>query len=280
MSNVGLIGASLKHSISKDLHMNAAGQFNLQLEYNLWEIESNIEKFIHKVRDSNILGFNITIPYKEKVISFLDELDPISEEIGSVNTVVNNNGKLIGYNTDLYGIQKSFELNNTNILDKKIFIIGSGGVAKTLIYYFIKNHAGQIIVVNRSASKFSSIKSFGNEIECLTFDDPKLSTVQLNADIIVNATPFGMKFSTLEGQLPPFHTSFNSNQLIFDLVYNPELTPLVLLANKMGSKTITGLGMLVYQAAKSFELWTNQFPNEEEMLIEGRKILSNNEGNF
>ena len=114
MSNVGLIGASLKHSISKDLHMNAAGQFNLQLEYNLWEIESNIEKFIHKVRDSNILGFNITIPYKEKVISFLDELDPISEEIGSVNTVVNNNGKLIGYNTDLYGIQKSFELNNVS----------------------------------------------------------------------------------------------------------------------------------------------------------------------
>ena len=141
MKKIGLLGESIQHSISPVLHAAAFNSLNLDHEYVVWDIDNNsLQSFIDEIQQKSIDGFNITIPHKQSIMQYLDIIDPVAESIGAVNTVINKNGLLTGYNTDLYGITKTFDLLGEDLIGKKVVLIGAGGAAKSIVYYLNSIH--------------------------------------------------------------------------------------------------------------------------------------------
>ena len=230
----GLIGKNLKHSFSKNIH-NLFGNDN----YNLFEIDS-LEGFIN---NNQFKGINVTIPYKTQIIPYLDELDNIAKETNSVNTVINKNGKLIGYNTDYYGLKETLSFKNIEIKNKKILILGNGSVSRTVVKLMKDLNAHSIIrlcrtIKNEFDFKFSEYKKF------------------TDYNIIINTTPVGMYPNNKDCSLLDLKY-FKNLELVFDLIYNPFRTKLLIEAKSLNIKIINGLYMLVMQAKKTHELFNN-----------------------
>lgn len=230
----GLVGKKLKHSFSVDIH-NSFGNSN----YNLVETHDLNSVF----KQHNLKGFNVTIPYKTEIMKYLDELDDISKETNSVNTVINKNGKYIGYNTDYYGLKEMLSYNNVIISNKKILILGNGSVSKTVEKLCKDLEAEKIIKVCRNIR---------NEGEYLLTDYPDF----LDYNIILNTTPNGM-YPNNDDELLIDVSRFNNVEFVIDLVYNPLRTKLLIESEKLNIKTINGLYMLVMQAKKAHELFFN-----------------------
>ncbi len=228
-----LIAKKLGHSFSKPIH-NALSDYS----YDYKEIEENELAEFFKKKDFD--GLNVTIPYKETVMQYLDEISPEAQKIGAVNTVVNRDGKLYGYNTDYHGFMYQVKESGAEIKGKDVVILGRGGAAKT------------VSCVCRDLGAES--------VRLLTRDDNPENFY--NAEIIVNATPVGMFPDT--GKSVVDITKFKKCEAVLDLVYNPANTKIILDAKKMGIKTANGLGMLVSQAKKASELFTNsKIPDEK-----------------
>ena len=261
---VALIGYPLGHSVSPAMQQAAFDYCQLDLCYEAWETEpAQLGITMERVRQPSTLGANITIPYKETVLSLLDELDDLARQIGAVNTIVHREGRLIGYNTDAEGFLEALRhLGGFEPAGKRAVLIGAGGAARavsfTLARAGVRSLAITDIIGERAQGLFSSLRSLGVETHVLECEDKSLKDALSNCDLVVNCTPVGMKHSSTEGQSPLKPELIPKEALIYDVVYNPIETPLLRDAKAIGARTLGGLGMLVYQGAKAFELWTGK----------------------
>lgn len=269
---IGLIGHPIKQSYSPFIH-NIAAQFkNIDYIYLPFDVVAdNLENALRGVVALGISGLNVTIPHKEKIIKYLDDLSEEAAMIGAVNTIVNEHGKLKGYNTDINGILESLMEFKDLITGSKVCVIGAGGGARAVIYTLIRYFKPeQITIINRTIQRADTLHNYFSEK--MRFDNlktadlfpPELIETFHSSKLIVNSTSVGM-FPDVDDCPTNLKESFHKDQLVFDMIYNPTETKLLKLAKQQGAVTLGGLKMLVHQAAKSFELWTGEEPPVEKL---------------
>jgi shikimate dehydrogenase len=268
---IGLIGYPIKQSFSPFIHNVAAELTGTKLIYMPFEVHSsNLKNAVRGMVALGLKGFNVTVPHKVKVVDYINKLSEETSVIGSVNTVVNEQGKLIGYNTDVNGIVESLSPYKSQISGNEVCVIGAGGSARAVIYALIRNYKPQkIYLVNRTEQHAEALKQHFkskmkfNDIVTKELQQPDLINVLNNCSLIVNSTPVGM-YPTMDDIVLSTPDVFVKDQVVFDLVYNPVKTKFLQLAESKGAVAVNGLNMLVQQAAKSFTLWTgNEFPTEK-----------------
>lgn len=257
-----VVANPIKHSISPFIHNSAFEKTQVNGVYVSWEIpESDLAETVENIRRYHMFGINLSMPYKEKVIPFLDELSPEAQLIGAVNTVVNRDGHLIGHNTDGFGFFAS--LKNFNSKDAHIMILGAGGAAKSIVTQAVLDGAKKVSIYVRPQSLDKAKESFRTLLDqtaCrLEFHDltdaAHFQEELSQTDLLVNATSVGM-----DGESLPIPTDirFPKGLLVADIIYQPFETPFLALARKQGVEAVNGLGMLLYQAAGAFKLWTGE----------------------
>ncbi len=258
-----LLGDPVEHSLSPVMHNAAFSKLGLDFVYEAWRVEEEeLGVVIKEIKTSQIKGANITIPHKVKVMKFLDEIDDMALKIGAVNTIVNDNGKLKGFNTDALGFSKAMEEQGVKLKDKKIVLFGAGGVARAIAFQSVLE-GGKLVIINRTLEKAEEIKNkikfeLKKEIEILALlDKGKLRGETMEADIIINATSLGM-FPQVNGSVIPSNF-LHPDLAVMDLVYSPIETKLLRESKEIGcKKIINGIEMLVHQGALSFEIWTGR----------------------
>lgn len=240
MKLFGLIGKNIDYSFSRTYFSKKFEQEKLNCVYKNFDLQS-IDKFLSIFETNTISGLNVTIPYKEVIIPFLDELDEEAKAIGAVNTVKIENDKLIGYNTDHHGFSKSIQphLNKTH---KRALILGTGGASKAIAY------ALECLGIE---FRFVSRKNHNKEI--YKYEDLHTQDIKEHT-IIINSTPLGTYPNTEDCPNIPYG-ELSENHLVYDLIYNPMETKFLKYGKKAGAKTINGLEMLHLQAEKSWEIW-------------------------
>lgn len=244
-----VIGYPLTHSLSPAIHNAAAEHYKINAVFLAFPVQ-DVKKTIEAMRTLGILEFSVTMPYKEAVAPYLDVIEFQAKELGNVNTIINQNGKLKGYNTDIDGIRLS--LKELRIKNKPVILLGAGGAAKT-VAYVIHKAGGQLHILNRDLilarklaklyqAKYGDLKDIGHKIK------------EINPYLIINATPVGM--GELIGKSLVPKDILRQKMVIFDLIYNPKETKLINDAKSMGCRTINGRTMFLGQGARQFELWS------------------------
>lgn len=263
-----VIAHPIRHSISPFIHNLAYELTATNAAYLAWDIaEEDLESTIYQIRKLDMIGANISMPYKQKVFPYLDEVDEMALKIGSVNTIVHRDGQLKGYNTDGIGFFRSLP-NDFSIQGKNLVLLGAGGAALAIIAQSIKLGVKQITVFVRKerltyyhATVEGLEKAFGFSIRLAAIEnDQDLQASFDQADVILNATGVGMD----DHSLPiGSHLRFPPHALIADMAYYPAATPFLKLGREQGNRTLNGLGMLFYQAQAAFEYMTEKtFPTE------------------
>ena len=257
-----VVANPIKHSISPFIHNSAFEATNTNGVYLAWEVDvAELAETVANIRRYQMYGINLSMPYKEQVIPYLDQLSEEACLIGAVNTVVNREGTLIGYNTDGKGFFKS--LPSFKISGKRMVLLGAGGAAKAILAQAILDGVSQISVFVRSSSiektrpyleKLENATGFRVDL-CALEDFPELQARITDSDLLVNATSVGM-----DGVSQPIPTSIvlPEKLLVADVIYQPFETPFLKWARKQGNQSINGLGMLLCQAAEAFQLWTGK----------------------
>ena len=263
-----VVANPIKHSISPFIHNCAFEATNTNGVYLAWEVDATeLAETVANIRRYQMYGINLSMPYKEQVIPYLDQLSEEACLIGAVNTVVNRDGTLIGYNTDGKGFFKS--LPSFKISGKRMVLLGAGGAAKAILAQAILDGVSQISVFVRSSSIEKTRpyleklqKATGFRVDLFALEDiQELQDSITQADLLVNATSVGM-----DGASQPIPTSIvlPEKLLVADVIYQPFETPFLKWARKQGNQSINGLGMLLYQAAEAFQLWTGkEMPTEQ-----------------
>jgi len=261
----GIIGKPLSHSLSPLLHNFWFKKYNVSANYSLLEITPDeIEETIKRIKKKELQGINVTVPYKQAVIPFLDLLVGDAKETLSVNTVMlNEEGKIVGDNTDVYGFEQGFisKLKNQNLEQSKVLILGAGGVTSSVIYALSKKGIKQIFVSNRTLKKAEQIKKKFRFIEIIEWKNIEEKAKKM--DILINATSLGLKNGNNFDQ--EFKTT-KSNLVYYDIIYNPEETEIIKKFKKRNIQTINGLEMFIYQGQKSFLLWNKINPKPDKEL--------------
>ena len=257
-----VVANPIKHSVSPFIHNSAFEATNTNGVYLAWEVDATeLAETVANIRRYQMYGINLSMPYKEQVIPYLDQLSEEACLIGAVNTVVNREGTLIGYNTDGKGFFKS--LPSFKISKKRLVLLGAGGAAKAILAQAILDGVSQISIFVRSSSiekkrpyleKIQNATGFRVDLFALE-DVQDLQDSITQADLLVNATSVGM-----DGSSQPIPTSIilPEKLLVADVIYQPFETPFLKWAKNQGNQSINGLGMLLYQAAEAFELWTGK----------------------
>ena len=257
-----VVANPIKHSISPFIHNRAFEATHTNGVYLAWEIEgTDLAETVANIRRYQMFGINLSMPYKEQVIPYLDQLSEEARLIGAVNTVVNRDGTLIGYNTDGKGFFKS--LPSFKISGKRMVLLGAGGAAKAILAQAILDGVSQVSVFVRSASIEKTrpyLEKLQNEtgfkVDLFALEDvSELQARITDSDLLVNATSVGM-----DGVSQPIPTSIVLPEkiLVADVIYQPFETPFLKWARSQGNHAVNGLGMLLYQAAEAFQLWTDK----------------------
>ena len=237
--------------------------------YQAWEVApADVGAFVAGLREPGSLGINVTLPHKEAVIPFLDEVDDWATAAGAVNTIVNRanpNGqtRLTGHNTDGTGFLRALrEECGFNPQGRRILVLGAGGAARGVVLALSRESAAGLTIANRTVSRAQVLAQLasdnGIESSAISLTGPELDAAAESADLIVNCTTMGMTHGPDETGSPLHKGQISSKALINDLVYNPKETPLLREAGQAGAQTLGGIHMLVYQGASSFEMWTGQ----------------------
>lgn len=276
---VGIFAYPVSHSLSPVMHNAAFSYLGLNYVYLPFEVkEAELKNAVSSLRALNIVGVNVTVPHKEKIIEYLDEVSEEVLKIGAVNTVKNLDGKLLGFNTDKYGFVNSLKRAKIKLENKKAVVLGCGGASRAVCFGLLENRIKNLIITDIVKEKVERLKRDLKkfypdvEIEGILYDEEKILNVLKYSDILVNATPVGMKpdlNSSPVSKLP----EDNKNLIVYDLVYNPLKTKLLKIAEKLKLKSISGLEMLVLQGAKSFEIWTGKTAPVKIMKREVKKFL-------
>ncbi len=255
----GIIGDPIEHTMSPVMHNAAFKKLGLDYVYLAFRVKKEeLGKAIEGMRALNIRGLSITTPHKVAVIQFLDELDPLADKIDAINTIVNNNGVLKGYNTDATGFLRALLERGIEPKEKRVVILGAGGASRA-ISFILAERGSSLVILNRTwdkakvcADRISEI--FQSEATALKLNRENLATALSEADILVNATSVGM--SPNINETPVTSNLLKPSLVVFDIVYNPIKTKLLKEAEEAGAETISGLDMLVWQGAVAFEKWT------------------------
>ncbi len=257
----GLLGYPIRHSLSPALHNSALRALRINAEYRLFEIAPpDLEDFILSLKKRNILGLNVTIPYKEKVLDFIKlEKDSLVAKIGATNTLVLRGGVLKAFNTDVDGFLRDLRQKRINPKKKKISILGAGGAAKAVVYALASLGSRYINVYDIDKKKAQALVELFRGLfpDCKIEGVEKIEDLRIKEkDILVNATPLGLKGeeSLVKEEM------LKRRMVVYDLIYNPPETKLLALAKRKGALAFNGLGMLLYQGALSFHCFTNKTP--------------------
>jgi 3-dehydroquinate dehydratase/shikimate dehydrogenase len=264
----GITGHPLDHSVSPAMHNAAFRALNIPgMYFRLPAAPVELESVTDMMIDLDMRGMNVTIPHKESIISSLDRLDKEATKVGAVNTIINEKGTLIGSNTDIYGVAKTFELANFEVKDKEILVIGAGGASRAVCAY-LSEAGAKVKITNRTNTKAASMADKFNNVSLVEFD----SLAKGKYAAVVNCTPLGMK--GFPNELPVPIDVIRPGMFVLDTIYNPSVTKLIEVAKEKGALPVSGKDMLIYQALKSFELWTGKAPAYEVMEQAFREALS------
>ncbi|HXX59167.1 MAG TPA: shikimate dehydrogenase [Dehalococcoidales bacterium] len=277
-SLLALIGDPVEHSLSPVMQNAAFQVLGLDYVYVTFRVkQGDVEKAVAGIRAMNMRGLNVTMPHKVTVMPLLDNIDPMAEKIGAVNTIVNNDGKLTGYNTDATGFLQALAEKSVEPAGQKVVLLGAGGVARA-IGFALAEEGAHLVILNRKeevgwakdlATRIG--QSYGVPVAFGEMDRDTVGDALENADIVVNATSVGM--SPGAGQTPVEKEFICSKMVVFDAVYNPVQTRLLREAREQKAKAIDGLDMLVYQGAAAFEKWTGQAAPVDVMRQSALKAL-------
>ena len=260
----GIIGNPIKHSLSPILHNYWFEKYGLEATYTIFEAEEkDLKNIINKIRDNELTGLNVTLPFKQKIINLTDKIVNDAEMSGSVNTILFENGKVVGENTDVFGLQAAYLKEIDNCDHKSTLIIGAGGVSPSVILSLKKSGVKKIFVTNRTNEKCIFLKNKFNFINILPWDNLKSEIKKF--DIIINATSLGLKGGD------DFNFDFlntKNNVIYIDTIYNPLETKTYKFLKDEGKKVFNGLDMFIYQGQKSFYLWNKINPEIDDEVIE------------
>ena len=257
-----VIGKPVDHSLSPQLHNYWIKINKINAIYDKKDIDdAELKDLIIDIKDRKINGVNVTVPYKKKIISYLDELSEEAKITESVNTIFMEEDKLIGHNTDIKGFELSVRDTNFDIKKKTILILGAGGVVPSIVYALNKMQASQIIVSNRTKEKALYLKNLFKKISIVNWGEIP------NFDMIINATSVGLK----ENEDLKLDFSKVENKFFYDVIYNPSETNFLKSGKKFGNKTINGKMMFIYQAHLAFKIWHKIEPKINDEVI---KIVS------
>ena len=242
-----VIGNPIEHSLSPKLHNYWIKINNIDAIYDKKKLnEAELYNLILDVKERNISGINVTVPFKNSVIPLLDELSDESNKTQSVNTIYLKDKKIIGHNTDIEGFENAIKKINFDFKNKKIFILGAGGVVPSIIYASMKMNSSEIFVSNRTSEKAEKVKNIFNNIKLISWGDMP------DFDVIINATSLGLN---QEDKINLDLTEIGKNKLFYDVIYNPTETNFLKKAKKLGNKCENGKLMFIYQAFSAFKLW-------------------------
>lgn len=281
MYYIGIIGYPLSHSISPVFQQAALDYYKLDARYVMWETkEDHLESSVRNIRREENWGANVTVPYKERVIRFLDSLHGDAIAVGAVNVIYKKTTNLLGGNTDVHGFLHALERDGKfTPAGKRAVVLGSGGAARAVVYGLVKSGVAFIAVANRSPSRAETLVNDaarfvkkGQEITSLALEESSLRPLLNGCDLLVNCTSLGMK-GAQETKMPLSKRLIPKNALVYDLVYNPAETFFLKEAREAGARTLGGLPMLVYQGAAAFELWTGKKAPVDIMFEAARKAL-------
>ena len=260
-SALGIIGYPIGHSISPVFQQAALGYLKIDVEYRAYAVSpAEVAGFVDSLRCESVYGINVTVPHKEAVVAHLDEIDDWAAEAGAVNTIVNRNGHLAGYNTDGYGFLRALrESGGLEPASKNALILGAGGSARGVVQALLRADIASLAIANRTLARAESLadmaRSRGVPAEAMPLDSDQINDAAHSADLIVNCTSLGMAHGPDEVASPLRADQIPPAALVYDLVYNPALTPLLKEAEQAGAASLGGITMLVYQGAASFEIW-------------------------
>ena len=258
-----VIGNPISHSLSPKLHNYWLKQNNIDAIYDKIKLEEDeIKEIIQDIKNQKIAGCNITVPFKKKIIPFLDTLSFEAEKTQSVNTIIFEKGNLIGHNTDIVGFDKAIKALNFNMKDKKILILGSGGVVPSIIFALKEMDVLEISISNRTKQKAENLKILFKNLKIVEWGN--LSEF----DIVINATSLGLNNEKINLNF----SNAGKNKLFYDVIYNPTETNFLKEGKELGNKTENGEKMFVYQASEAFKLWHGIEP---EVNSETLNILKN-----
>jgi shikimate dehydrogenase len=269
---VGLIGYPVEHSLSPAMHNSAFAALSLNWCYVPLPVPpERLGEAVAGLRALGLAGVNVTVPHKEAVMSYLDEVTPAAQAIGAVNTIVVRKG-LIGHNTDWQGFLTALSEGGFDPQGKRAVVLGAGGAARAVVHALARAGA-QVTVLNRTLARAQAlIQDFSPLFPALPLTLQTLEEQTAGAHLLVNATPVGM-WPQVDQSIWPEDLPFPGHLTVFDLVYNPRQTKLLRQAEAVGAKVIGGLGMLVHQGAAAFELWTGEKAPVEVMYEATNKIL-------
>ena len=254
-----VIGNPIKHSLSPKLHNHWFKENNIDALYDKKKLnENDISGIIDEIKKDKINGINVTIPFKKSVIPFLDQLNPLAEEIQSVNTIFKKNNKIIGDNTDVVGFEQGLKHINYSVKNKKIFIMGAGGVVPSIILALKRLGTSKITLSNRTKEKAEDLKKIFPYLEIINWGE------NTDFDMIINATSLGLK---KEDKIDLNFNKIGKNKLFYDVIYNPSKTNFLLKGEELGNQIENGKMMFVYQAHQAFTIWHKVMPRIDEETI-------------
>ena len=276
----GIFGYPISHSISPAMHQAALDHAGIDATYDAWETPPDaLAQGVLMLRGDDYLGANVTVPHKQAVMEHLDEIDELATRIGAVNTIVNDDGRLLGSNTDAAGFIDSLR-DEAGLTPSGLdaVLIGAGGAARAAAYALATEGAASLTIANRTLGRARTLadelRQFGLAAQALALDDAGLCDRCLEAQLIVNSTAMGMLHGAAEGLSPIPPDSIRPGVVVYDMVYNPAHTPLLKIARSGGARVTGGLLMLVYQGAASFRQWTGRPASTTIMLDAARRALS------
>jgi shikimate dehydrogenase len=259
-----VIGNPIDHSLSPKLHNYWINKNDIDAIYEKKKLsEKELEKLILKIKQKEISGINVTVPFKKKIIPYLDQLTLEAKNTQSVNTVYLDNDKTVGHNTDIEGFEFSIKDIEFDPSNKKIFILGAGGVVPSLIYALNKMKASKITLSNRTKDNAENLKNLFNNLIVVDWG------VVTDFDMIINATSIGLK---KEDNFGLNFSDSDRNKFFYDVIYNPLETDFLRKGKKLGNKTTNGKMMFIYQASAAFKIWHGIQPEINKDVI---KLVSN-----
>jgi len=264
----GVIGDPIEHTLSPIMHNAAFKALKLDFAFLAFKVKAaDVEKAVSGMRALGIHGLNVTMPHKSAVINYLDEVDQAAKAIGSVNTILNKDGRLFGFNTDGVGALQALRENGVELRGKKVLLLGAGGAARA-IAYTLAREADELVILNRTAKQAAELanllkQTFDRKVVADALSPNAIKDTLQDSDVLINATSVGMKPNA--NQTPVAFEWLRPDLAVMDIVYNPVETKLAKDAKAAGAKVVSGFEMLIYQGATSFEIWTGHSAPVEVM---------------
>ena len=275
----GIFGYPISHSISPPMHQAAFDHAGIDASYEAWETHpDDLANGVRRLRDDSYLGANVTVPHKQAVIQHLDEVDEVATRIGAVNTIINTDGRLLGTNTDAEGFITSLKVfGEIEPAGLDVVLVGAGGAARAAAHALADAHIGSLTIANRTLDRAQSlvaeIKYLGADARAIGLQDTEIRSICARADLIVNSTSVGMLHGPAEDDSPVPDGAISEGCVVYDIVYNPPDTPLLMAAEKAGAHIVGGLPMLVYQGAAAWSRWTGKEAPVDVMFEAARRAL-------